>query len=105
MLLKKYKVINGIRFIKCWYSKVRANRGRVCSFCKFYDIKTDKQLCATEFFSLEKRIDFIDICAKSISYDNTIRNPRLINFTTYIPDQEIYYLDDETGKIKKIEKT
>lgn len=105
MLLKKYKIVYGIQFVKCWYSRNRTNKGRICSYCKFYDIKRDRQLCITESCSFKRHVvDFIDICAKSVSYSNSIRNPRIDSFTTYIPNQELYYLD-KNGKIKKIEKT
>lgn len=102
MLLKKYKIVYGIQFVKCWYS--RNSKTRICHYCKFYDIKKDRQLCITEIYSFKRHIDFIDICAKSVSYSNSIRNPRIDSFTSYIPNQELYYLD-KNGKIKKIEKT
>jgi len=81
MLLKKYKVIHGIRFVKYWYSKVKDGAGGVCYHCKF-----------------SRFLDLCDLCVKN----SAIRNPKLINFTTYIPDQDQEIL---SNKIKKIEKT
>ena len=105
MLLKNYKIVCGIQFVKCWYSWNRSNNGRICSYCKFYDLKRDIPLCVTtEIYSFKRYTCFIDICAKSVNYDNSIRNPRIDSFTTYIPNQELYYLD-KNEKIKKIEKT
>ena len=100
MLLKKLKIVSGIRFVKCWFSK--STDRRICKHCKFYNLEIDKNMCHTCLVE-SSCIDVGYACVRSTEYNDVLRKPGTGNFTSYIPDQDLYYMDG--GKIKKIEKT
>ena len=101
MLLKKLKIVSGVRLVKCWFSK--GTDRIICKHCKFYNLEIDEDMCHT---SLEGNcIDVGYACVRSTEYNDVLRKPGTDNFTSYIPDQDLYYMDEGTRKIKKIEKT
>ena len=102
MLLKKLKIVSGVQFVKCWFSK-DTDRS-ICKHCKFYNLEIDENICHTRLIG-SNCIDVGYACTRSTEYNDILRKPDTDSFTSYIPDQDLYYMDEGTRKIKKIEKT
>ena len=83
MLLKKYRIVSGIRFERTWCGKASFICNR-CG-CKFYDSENLKQLCI-HIYPI-KDISLAEICERC-DHANQLCNSRG-RLMVYIPDQDL----------------